>query len=251
MKPISVQLYALREESAKNFIDVLQSMADIGYAGVEPFNLFGLEPLKFKNIVEDLGMQVSSSHHPWANRTTVSELVDTVQALGLTRAAAGFSPEDVKDADSVKRTVDTINGLTVELAKHELKLFLHNHWWEFVPVAGELPYHTFYRECPLVEFEVDTYWASNFGACDVPEEVAHVRSRAPLLHIKDGPLEQNKAHVAVGQGKMDIHGTIEAADPEVLEWVIVELDACDTDMTTAVAESYTYLTEERLAYGTK
>lgn len=251
MKPISVQLYALRAESVTNFMDVLQSMADIGYAGVEPFNLFGFEPTEFKKVVEDLGMKVSSSHHPWANRSNISELVDTVSALGLTRAAAGFGPEDVKDADAVKQTVETINTLTEELAQHDLQLFLHNHWWEFVPVEGELPYHTFYRECPLVQFEVDTYWASNFGACDVPEEVARVRSRAPLLHIKDGPLEQNEAHVAVGQGKMDIRGTIEAADPDVLEWVIVELDACDTDMTTAIAESYTYLTEEGLAQGKK
>ena len=251
MKPISVQLYALREESARDFLAVLQSMADIGYSGVEPFNLFGLDPTEFKKIVEDLGMQVSSSHHPWANRSSIAELVDTVSALGLTRAAAGFGPDDVKDGNAVKQTVETINSLTEELAQHDLQLFLHNHWWEFIPVEGELPYHTFYRECPLVQFEVDTYWASNFGACNVPDEVARVRSRAPLLHIKDGPLEQNKAHVAVGQGKMDIRGTIAAADPDVLEWVIVELDACDTDMTAAIAESYSYLTEEGLAQGTK
>jgi len=47
--------------------------------------------------------------------------------------------------------------------------------------------------------------------------------------------------VAVGQGKMNIPAVIKAADPEVLEWLIVELDACDTDMTTAVRESYEYL----------
>jgi hypothetical protein len=55
--------------------------------------------------------------------------------------------------------------------------------------------------------------------------------------------------VAVGQGKMDIPAIIDAADPDLLRWLIVELDACDTDMLTAVADSYRYLTENGLAEG--
>ena len=48
---------------------------------------------------------------------------------------------------------------------------------------------------------------------------------------------------------MDIASIIHAADPDVLEWVIVELDACDTDMMTAVQRSYDYLTSHGLAAG--
>lgn len=249
MKPISVQLYALREESQSDFDKVLSNIAEIGYRGVEPFNLFGKEPEAFKRQVEDLGMKVSSSHHPWANRTDINEAIETVQALGLTRVAAGFGPDDVNDANSVKRTVDTINALTESLKPHGLSLFLHNHFWEFVPVDGVLPYHSFYQNCPDVEFEVDTYWAANFGACDPAQEVANVKDRAPLLHIKDGPNEQGKAHVAVGDGVLEIADIVNAADPNVLEWVIVELDSCDTDMLEAIRRSYEFLTAQRLAVG--
>lgn len=249
MKPISVQLYALREQSQTDFDKVLNDIANIGYRGVEPFHLFGKSPEAFKRQVEDLGMQISSSHHPWANRTEINEAIETVQALGLSRIAAGYGPDDVKDADSVKRTVDAINSLTESLAPHGLRLFLHNHYWEFVPVDGELPYHSFYKNCPDVEFEVDTYWAANFGACDPAQEVANVKDRAPLLHIKDGPNEQGKAHVAVGNGVLEIADIINAADPAVLEWVIVELDACDSDMLEAIRRSYEFLTTERLALG--
>ena len=249
MKPISVQLYALRDESQTDFDKVLNDIAEIGYRGVEPFNLFGKSPEAFKRQVEDLGMQISSSHHPWANRTEINEAIETVQALGLNRVAAGYGPDDVNDSDSVKNTVDHINSLTESLKPHGLRLFLHNHFWEFVPVDGELPYHSFYKNCPDVEFEVDTYWAANFGACDPAQEVANVRDRAPLLHIKDGPNEQGKAHVAVGDGVLEIADIVNAADPNVLEWVIVELDACDTDMLEAIRRSYEFLTTERLAAG--
>ena len=241
MKPISVQLYSLREESGRDFDGVLERLAAIGYQGVEPFNLFGKSPEGFKAQVEDLGMKVSSSHHPWANRASVNEVIDTVSALGLSRAAGGFGAQDFADLDAVKRTADTVNGLVEALSPHGLDLFLHNHWFEFAVIEGRLGYHWLAELCPEVQFEVDTYWAANFGAVDVVAEVARVKDRAPLLHIKDGPLEQGKAHVAVGDGKMDIPAIIAAADPDVLEWNIVELDACDTDMMTAVERSYRYL----------
>ena len=56
---------------------------------------------------------------------------------------------------------------------------------------------------------------------------------------------------AVGSGKVDIKAAIAAADPNVLQWLIVELDRCDTDMWAAVSQSYTYLTQNNLAAGNK
>ena len=241
MKPISVQLYSLRKESQHDFDAVLERLAAIGYQGVEPFNLFGKTPESFKSQVEDLGMVVSSTHHPWANRADTSEVADTVSALGLTRAAGGFGPDDFADLDAVKRTADTVNSLIDSLSPHGLGLFLHNHWWEFAEIEGKLGFRWIAELCPEVDFEVDTYWAANFGAVDVAAEIARIHGRVPLLHIKDGPLVQGKAHVAVGDGKMDIPGIVQAADLDVLEWNIVELDECDTDMMTAVERSYRYL----------
>lgn len=248
-KPISVQLYSLRDESSRDFDSVLERLAQIGYQGVEPFALFGRKPQDFLGKVNDLGMEVSSSHHPWANRSDINEVIDVTKALGLSRAPGGFGPDDFKNSDAVKQTVETVNQLVEQLERADLELFLHNHWFEFIPVDGEMPYHTLQRECPGVLFEVDTYWSANFGACDPVDEVRRIRHRAPLLHIKDGPLEPGKAHVAVGSGVMDISGIAHAADADVLEWLIVELDSCDTDMFEAVEESYRYLISTGLATG--
>ncbi len=249
MKPISVQLYSLREAATADAGAVLEGLAAIGFKGVEPFSLFGDGPAAFKARVEGLGMEISSSHYPWANRAPINEVIDTIGELGLNRAAGGFGPDDFADLDAVGRTADTVNNLIDALAPHGIDLFLHNHWWEFTAIDGKLGYHHIAERCPRVQFEVDTYWAANFGTVDAAAEVARVKARAPLLHIKDGPLERGQAHVAVGEGRMDVAGVIAAADPNVLEWLIVELDACDTDMMTAVAASYRYLTENGLAAG--
>ncbi|MCB1683320.1 MAG: TIM barrel protein, partial [Pseudomonadales bacterium] len=180
MKPISVQLYSLRKESKTDISAVLRELADIGYSGVEPFNLFGKPPREFRQAVEALGMKISSSHFPWANSRPIAEVVDVLGELGLKRAAGGFAPEDFEDEDAIRRTAETTQKLIDDLAPHGLTLFLHNHWWEFALVDGRPGYHLLQELVPDVQFEIDTYWAANFGACDPAEEVARVRARTPL-----------------------------------------------------------------------
>ncbi len=248
--PLSVQLYSLRDACAENFDAALAQLAEIGFKGVEPFHLFGKSAHAFRQQVNELGMQVSSTHTPWINRTEdINEVVETVQALGLNRAAGGYMPEDFADGDALKRTIEQTQGYVDALRPHGLKLFLHNHYWEFAEINGSTAYHHLQDAVPDVEFEIDIYWAANFGHNDPAAELARVRARTPLIHVKDGPLEPRQSHVAVGSGKMDIAAVFAATDPNVLEWAIVELDACDTDMMAAVAASYTYLTSNHLAQG--
>ena len=250
MVPISVQLYSLREASEQDFDAVLGQLAEIGYKGVEPFNLFGKTPEQFVQQVDSLGMQISSSHFPWLqNADDLSQAIEVAQTFGITRLPAGYAPDDFADMDAIQRTIERTQVLVDALSPHNLSLFLHNHWWEFA-LHGDRPgYHYLQDAVPEVQFELDTYWAANFGACDPAAELARIADRTPLLHIKDGPLVKRESHVAVGSGKMDIPSLFSAADPDVLEWAVVELDACDTDMMTAVAESYTYLTQNNLAEG--
>ncbi len=249
MKPISVQLYSLREASESNFDSVLEELAGIGYAGVEPFNLFGKSAAAFRTQVEGLGMKISSSHTPWANRAPLDEVVETLGELGLNRAIGGFMPIDFADLDAVRRTADVCQTLIDALEPQGFELAIHNHWWEFNLIDGRPAMHHLEEMVPGLNYELDTYWTANFGACNPAEELARIRGKAPLLHIKDGPLEEKQPNVAVGQGRMDIAGVIAAADEDTLEWLIVELDACASDMMTAVRESFDYLTSEGLAAG--
>ena len=112
MTPISIQLYSLRDASDRDFDAVLEEIAAIGYLGVEPFNLYGKTPREFRTQVEDLGMTVSSSHTPWANRAPLQEVVETLGELGLKRAISGFNPDDFNpDYTYVKKDLRTIGIL--------------------------------------------------------------------------------------------------------------------------------------------
>lgn len=249
MKPISVQLYSLREAAAKDFIGVLKSVAAMGYVGVEPAGLFDLKPAEFLKIIADLGLVVSSNHGPWPNRNNLKQVIDTTLALNLKTAIGGFGPDDFKSLDAIKTTAETVNYMIDQLAPAGITLALHNHYWEFNLLDGRCAYDYLLELCPRVKIELDIYWAANFGACNPVEQIRRLRSRTVLLHVKDGLLVRDTPHVAVGSGKMDIPACIGAADLNQVEWLVVELDSCATDMRDAVAASYRYLTSQRLARG--
>lgn len=251
LKPISIQLYTVREVASKDFPGTLKTIADIGFKGVEYAGLHGHDAKEIAKLVSDLGMKASSSHTGLPTAESVGGIVETEVALGNTRVISGFGPDAFKTADAVKEAAAKFNKASELLKPHGMTFGMHNHWWEFDKVDGKLIYDILLAEAPDMFSELDVYWTA-FGHADPVEVVSKNKSRLPLLHIKDGMLEEGKhVHTAVGSGKLDIPAIIGAADPNVLEWVVVELDACDTDMVEAVRKSYEYLTSTGLAEGNK
>ena len=251
MKPISVQLYTLRDASEKDFPAVLRTVAEIGYKGVEIASLNGLEPKEVAKIISDLGMVVSSSHIPLPTPENIQEILDVELTMGNKAVISGFGPREFTTVDACKAAAAKFQQAAALLKPHGISFGFHNHWWEFDKVDGKRIYDILMQEAPDVFSELDVYWTAA-GKADPVEVVSQFKSRLPYLHIKDGMLQEGSVvHTAVGSGKLDIPGIINAADPNVLKWLVVELDNCDTDMTEAVRQSYTYLTSNGLAAGNK
>ena len=239
--PLSVQLYTLRERAAKDFPAVLRTVAEIGYQGVEFAGLHGHSAQDIKKLIDGLGLKTSSSHTALPTPENVNQLVDTEQALGNTRLISGFGPGDFETLDDCKRSAERFQAAAELVKPHGMTFGMHNHWWEFHTVGDRLVYDIVLEAAPDIFSELDVYWAA-YGGQDAAQVVATHKARLPLLHIKDGTLEKDAPHVAVGSGKLDMPAIIGAADPTVLEWLVVELDHCATDMTEAVRQSYAYLT---------
>ncbi len=108
-----------------------------------------------------------------------------------------------------------------------------------------------YNFAPSLWGQPDIFWASNFGKADPVPFIRKYASRINTLHIKDASLVEGQNWLAVGSGKVKVAQSIKAADENVLQWLIVELDACDTDMLAAVRESYQFLTKNKLGTGRK
>lgn len=248
--PISVQLYSLREEAAKDFPAVLKSVADMGYVGVEFAGYHGMTPADLKKVLDDFGLEASSTHGGFPDEGNVGRIVEEAKLFGHTRHIAGFGPDDCATLETTVAAAKRAQAAAELLKGTGVTFGLHNHWWEFdKDFDGRTPHEVLMEKAPDVFAEVDTYWVA-VGGGDAAGVVEKLGARAPLLHVKDGPVVKGEAMTAVGAGKMD-WGSVIGSAADSTEWLVVELDSCDTDMTEAVAESCRYLTSKGFARGRK
>jgi sugar phosphate isomerase/epimerase len=241
--PISIQLYSVREQAKHDFVGVLKQIAAMGYVGVEPAGLQGLTAKELRQVLDDLGMQVSSIHGALPTPENVSEIVDSAGALGYTLHIAGYGPDQFATEAGTQKAAEAFQRAAELLKPHGLRFGFHNHWWEFdKKFNGKTPYERVLALAPDAFSELDTYWCA-VGGDDPVRVIRQYGQRMPVLHIKDGPLDRNADMTAVGDGKMDWKGVIGAADENTLQWLIVELDRCATDMLEAVRKSAKYLAD--------
>jgi sugar phosphate isomerase/epimerase len=241
-KPIAIQLYTLRELAAKNFVSVLKSVADIGYAGVEFAGLHGMSAAEVKKVIAALGLAACSAHQPLFDPAKYNQIEDEARTLGYTRLVGMFGRTDFDSPDKIKACAEKINAAIAHFAPKGFTIHYHNHDWEFdAPGKDE----SFFSLCPTSFLEVDIYWVQTAGQ-DPAQVVKRYANRVELLHIKDGPCDRKLNMTAVGKGKVDVAASIHAGEAGKLAWNIVELDRCDTDMLEAVRESHTYLTSRGL-----
>lgn len=264
MKPIGLQLYTLRErlgESKESFLSTMKRVAEIGYVGVEgglgEALKFGMTAEQYKDLLDKLGLTLITGPGPKHDLSNVEEIARLQKIFGFKYLFGGFGWDEFRTMESIRKTADLINRMTAAIKPHGLKLTLHNHFWEFDRIDGRIAMEYIAELCPDVLFEVDVYWATNFCANDAAEQVKNFRARTPLLHIKDGMMTRPEGEPfggpmsAVGAGKVNIKGAIAAADPKLLEWLIVEIDRCEGDRLEAVEASYRYLAGNKLGKGSK
>ncbi|WP_069886652.1 sugar phosphate isomerase/epimerase family protein [Streptomyces luteocolor] len=255
-RPLSVQLYSVRDQLAADREGTLRRLASLGYGAVEAYDV--LDDAKgLRRIADDLGLTVSGAHVIQLLGPEPGAVLDGVAALGteLAIVPAGIPHEEFTSRDGLARTAERLNSLAVQAERHGLRLGYHNHWWEIEPrfddaysidtarAAGGPHAVEVLAELldPAVFLEVDTYWAA-VGGAEVPGLLRRLGDRVRALHLKDGPGTKEHPNVAVGGGTMPVPEILAAA-PDA--WRIVEFDSCAGSADTLFDElkaSHTYLT---------
>ena len=240
-RPLSIQLYSVREQIARDRDAVLRQLADLGFQAVEPFQPTA-DPVGFRKVAEDLGLSVSSAHAMGLLEPDPDPVFEAIATLGtdLAIVPAGIPQEDFTTREGLQRAADLLNALAEKATAHGLRLGYHNHWWEFEPVIDGKHGLEVLAEllAPEVFLEVDTYWAA-VGGADVPKVLRGLGPRVKALHVKDGPVKKGEPNVAVGRGAMPVAEVLGAAPADA--WRIIEFDECATDVFAAIGESREYV----------
>lgn len=249
---LGIQLYTLRDEIAKDMAGAIQQVAEIGYSGVETY--FLPDHLSFADaakLFRQYNLEVLAMH---------SELpVTTEQKDNVLRRAETYQTNRVvwhgwpdtgryDSMDKIKATIDEYNTASDYLQQKGLQLGLHNHFWEFEKSGDIYPFYYLLEQLnPEIYFEIDVYWVQTAGL-DPVKVVKDFGQRAPLLHIKDGPAIAGKPvhkQVAIGQGNVNILACSKAAQ-KTADWLVVELDECESDIFQTVDDSYQFLTKNNM-----
>ncbi|ONK10207.1 sugar phosphate isomerase/epimerase [Streptomyces sp. MP131-18] len=240
--PLGVQLYTVRDALAADRDATLRRIADIGFTAVEPFDPTA-DPEGFRRVADGLGLRVIAIHAGQLVKGDPEPVLDAIETLGtdLAIVPAGIPAEEFTTRDGLARTAALLNGLAERAAARGIRLGYHNHWWEIEPVIdGRHAIELLVDQlAPGIVLEIDTYWAA-VGGADVPALLRRLGDRVGALHIKDGPIDRDEPHLAVGAGAMPVPELLAAA-PDALR--IVELDTCATDFFDALADSRGYLAQ--------
>lgn len=248
-RPIAIQLYTVREACKADYQSTLQAIADAGYIGIEiGGSYFGKTAREFRTYADGLGLTICAAHVAVFDPAQREKIVADARELGLKRIVSGFGHAEFASVEAARAAAEKANAAVSYFKSQGLAVAYHNHEWEYkVPGVAEV----FFDSTPELELELDIYWATLGGA--TPSDVMQrYNRRVTLLHIKDGPADKadrNKPMTAVGSGRVDIPTAIRAGENGSVEWNIVELDHCATDMLQAVRASYDFLTQRSLARG--
>lgn len=253
---LALQLYTLREAMEDDFSGTLHRIAEMGITYVETaFFPEGMTNQAAAQAIRDAGLTVCSAHCEIPLGDDQDAILAMVDLFDCDCIIWHGWPQDPRysTVDGIKALADLYNEAHAVCAAHGKRFGIHNHWWEYqlhpaLADSGKRPYQLLVGQIdPSIFFEVDTYWVQTAGV-DPASVLKELGDRAPLLHFKDGPARPGTEEanmVALGQGDMDIVRTVAASNGNV-EWLIIELDRCATDMFDAVAQSREYLLEQDL-----
>ena len=224
---ISLQLYTVREETARDMPGTLRKISEIGYPAVEFAGYGNLSAQDLRTIIDDLGLRTSGVHVPLDSWETDPETVlADMQALDCAHAVLPSAPPERRgNESSVASLAEDLNRWG-ELCRGEGVAFsYHNHDFEFAPLGSTTMWDVLVGETDpeLVRLELDLYWIKYAGT-DPESVLKDVTNRVSLIHLKDMSPDDTLSDLPVGEGTLPWNTLLQAADAAGVEWYIAEQD---------------------------
>ncbi|HNR42543.1 MAG TPA: sugar phosphate isomerase/epimerase [Bacteroidales bacterium] len=241
---IGLQLYTIRDAMATDVRGSLKQVSDAGYKYVELANyadgkFYGYEPAEFLKIVNDLGMEILSSHtQVEAQGVTLDnakKMAEDHARLGVKYCIQPWVVEEArKTIDSYRKMVADWNIVGGIMKEHGIMFGYHNHNFEFDTVEGKIPYFDVMLaelDKDLVTMEIDIFWATKAGQ-DPVEIFRKYPGRFQLFHMKDMFTKEAPFYTTdgvndfapVGAGVIDFRSILAAKDVAGMKYMIVEQD---------------------------
>lgn len=239
---VGIQLYTLRDAMAADVAGTLKKVSDIGYknlelAGYADGKFYGFAPAEFKKMVNDLGMEVLSSHAAVESTgitpETAKVMADAHAEVGVKYCVQPWVNDQDRTIDTYKKMIADWNEVGRIMKGVGIQFAYHNHNFEFANINGVVPYYDIFMpemDADLITMELDLFWASKAGQ-DPIAMFNKYPGRFQLLHFKDMKTKQEpffdviKDDVcSVGEGVIDFKNILTAKEVAGAKYIFVEDD---------------------------
>ena len=234
---LGIALYTLRGECERDLEGTLRVVAGMGYEGVEPHDLFGNDPRAVRELLDELGLVVTSRHAGLdAIVGGLDELAEELTALGSDRLVLSWvaPPESAAEAEHVAQRI----GAAGERARAAgLRFGFHNHDGELRPLEdGRTMLDRLLDLDDELFFEIDLGWAW-FAGVEPERLVERLAPRVPIVHVKDLARDASRRFVPVGDGDVGYADVLPAIRGQGVEWMLVEQDETNGSALDAARRS--------------
>ncbi|HBL76360.1 MAG: hypothetical protein A2W90_08475 [Bacteroidetes bacterium GWF2_42_66] len=239
---VGIQLYTIRDAMAADVPGTLKKVSDIGYknlelAGYSGGKFYGFAPAEFKKMVNDLGMDVLSSHtQVEAAGITVDNakiMADAHAELGVKYCIQPWIEEVDRNVESYKKMIADWNEVGKIMKTVGIQFGYHNHNFEFANIDGIVPYYDIFMpemDADLITMEIDLFWASKAGQ-DPIAMFDKYPGRFQLFHFKDMRTQEAPFFdvikddiCSVGEGVIDFKKILAAKEVAGMKYLFVEDD---------------------------
>ncbi len=259
IEKVGVQLYTVRDLMKDDFDGTIAKVAKIGYKEVEFAGYFGHTGEQVRAVCAKNGLSPVSTHVQYDELDDkFPSVIETSKTIGLKYIVCPWIPEELrKSPDIWKQASEKFNRCGEASKKAGMQFAYHNHWFEFLPVDGKLPYDLLLKECDanLVKMEMDLCWITAAGG-DPLKYFNEYPGRFPLVHVKD--LKKKPAVsegggqnfgdtvdlTSVGSGIIDWKKIFAQSEKAGIKHYIVEHDKPENPFES-ITKSYDYLEKLR------
>lgn len=234
---IALQLYSLRHQLQENFEHTLEDVASIGFEGVEFAGLHGRDPIRVRELLDKLNLEVAGAHIP-LNTLIGTELEKTIAINKVLKnkhiIIPGLPQELRKTKNDWIKFADTLNTLAIRFAEHGMKVGYHNHRDDFSLVEGERPWDIVFSKTMysvVMQLDIGHALAAQLSEDEIIEIIKRYKGRAVTVHVKDYSKRKAVELGDINKGYEVVVGETETRWIDILkalkdyggtEWLIIE-----------------------------
>ena len=224
---ISVQLYSVRDDCAKDFDAALARIAKMGFAGVEfaGYHNYGGKAKELRAKLDELGL-VAAGTHIRTGSFRGDELQRTIEFHQILGCKFLLVPGDgdFTDPEKSKTLAETFNRTAATLKPLGMFCGYHNHAGEFKKDGAKTYWDLFAeRTSQDVVLQQDCGWSATAGK-NPAELVRRYPGRTKITHFKPTVVKEEAGKKAIlGQDSVDWVSVLKACrEAGGTEWITVE-----------------------------